>query len=149
YGVPPAAGRPYSGEGFTLDTRAGGSCNCEVIEFIPHCHGTHTESVGHLTRERFPVTVLLPEPFLPATLISVTPRGRAVRPEAIESTAANTPREFLEALIVRTLPNSADKATRRWEDATTPYLTAEAMAAIRALGVNHLLVDLPSLDPLR
>src|SRR5437870_4997379 len=76
YGAPPATGRPYSGEGFTLDTRHGGSCNCEVITSVPHCHGTHTESVGHLTRERFPITAVIPEPFLACSVISVTPQGR-------------------------------------------------------------------------
>src|SRR4051794_37277288 len=77
YGVPPAAARPYSGDGFTLDTRAGGSCNCDMVEAIPHCHGTHTECVGHLTRERFPLAAVMPEPFVPCTLVTVEPDGRA------------------------------------------------------------------------
>ncbi len=34
------------------DTRRGGSCNFEQVKFIPHCNGTHTECVGHITRER-------------------------------------------------------------------------------------------------
>jgi arylformamidase len=148
YGVPPATARPYSGDGFTLDTREGGSCKCEVIEFIPHCHGTHTESVGHLTIERFPVSAVLPEPFLPCSVISVQPHGREIRADAIEHATAGLDPAFLETLVVRTLPNSPDKVTRRWEDATTPYFTPEAMAAVRGRGVNHLLVDLPSLDPL-
>ncbi len=149
YDVPPATARPYSGDGFILDAHSGGSCNCEVIQFIPHCHGTHTESVGHITAKRFPISGVLPEPFLPCSVISVTPHGREIHAEAIERATASLDRNFLEALVVRTLPNSADKLTRRWEDATTPYFTPEAMAAIRAKGVNHLLVDLPSLDPLR
>jgi len=148
YGVPPAKARPYSGEGFTLDTRQGGSCNCEVIEFIPHCHGTHTESVGHITTERFPLSTVPLPLFLSCSLISVQPHGREIRAEDIESATANITSEFLEALVIRTLPNAPDKATRRWENATTPFLTPEAMTVIRARGVNHLLVDLPSLDPL-
>src|SRR5207237_755128 len=56
---------------------------------------------------------------------------------------------FLDALVIRTRPNPPEKAVRRWEDATTPYFTPEAMAVIRAKGVRHLLVDLPSLDPVR
>lgn len=148
YGAPPATASPYSGDGFTLDTRVGGSCNCEVIEFIPHCNGTHTESVGHLTAERFPLSAALPPPFLSCSVISVQPDGHEIRAEAVERAASILPPEFLEALVVRTLPNPPDKRTRRWEDGTTPYFTPEAMAAIRAKGVNHLLVDLPSLDPL-
>src|SRR5262245_62119713 len=148
FGSPPAKARPYSGEGFTLDTREGGSCNCEVIEFIPHCNGTHTEGVGHLTAERFPLSSILPEPFLACSVISVEPQGRMIGVETIEHAATGLDSDFLEALVVRTLPNSADKATRCWEDATTPYFTPEAMGVVRSLGVDHLLVDLPSLDPL-
>ncbi len=148
YGVPPAIALAYSGDGFTLDTRAGGSCNCEVITFLPHCHGTHTESVGHLTAERFPITAVQLPLFLSCSLISVTPNGLEVRADQIERALREIAPEFLESLVVRTLPNSRDKGTRRWEDATTPYFTVEAMAVIRAKGVQHLLVDLPSLDPL-
>lgn len=148
YGAPPATASPYSGDGFTLDTRVGGSCNCEVIEFIPHCNGTHTESVGHLTAERFPLSLALPPPLLACSVVSVQPDGREIRAEAIARAASILPPEFLEALVVRTLPNPPEKRTRRWEDATTPYLTPEAMAVVRAKGVRHLLVDLPSLDPL-
>ena len=146
YGVPAATARPYSGPGFTLDTREGGSCNCEVISFTPHCNGTHTESVGHLTRERFPVSAVLPEPFLPATVLSVRPHGREITAAALDRTALDS--AFTTALIFRTLTNAPDKTTRRWEDAATPYFTPGAMAVIRELGVKHLLVDLPSVDPL-
>jgi kynurenine formamidase len=149
YGVPPAGARPYSGDGFTLDTRAGGSCNCEVLDVIPHCHGTHTESVGHLTRERFPITVALPEPFLNCSLVTVEPDGRAITAGQIERATASLAAEGLESLVIRTRPNPPEKAVRRWEDATTPYFTPEAMAVMRSQGVRHLLVDLPSLDPLR
>nr|AAQ86993.1 N-formylkynurenine (aryl-) formamidase [Gemmata sp. Wa1-1] len=148
YGVPPATARPYSGEGFTLDTRQGGSCNCDVIELTPHCNGTHTESVGHLTTERFPLSKVTLPLFLPCALVSVTPEGREIRAEAIGRALANTPPEFLDALVVRTLPNDPNKVTRMWGNATTPYFAPDAMAVIRARNVRHLLVDLPSLDPL-
>ena len=148
YGVPPATARPYSGDGFVLDTRRGGSCNCEVIELTPHCNGTHTESVGHLTTERFPLSKVTLPLFLPCALISVTPEGREIRADALERALGKTPAEFRNALVVRTLPNDPNKITRKWEDATTPYFGPDAMAAIRAHGVQHLLVDLPSLDPL-
>ena len=148
YGVPAAAAVPYSGDGFTLDTRVGGSCNCDVIEFTPHCNGTHTESVGHITAERFPLTAVELPLFLSCSLVSVTPIGRVITVEQVDRATAALATEYLEALVVRTLPNDVGKRTRRWEDATTPYFTPDAMRLIRARGVRHLLVDLPSLDPL-
>lgn len=144
YGVPPATSVPFSGEGFILDTRQGGSCNCNTITFTPHCHGTHTECIGHITKLRCSVDLL--DPFLAATLITVTPVGREITADAIEIVKYDA--KFLEALIVRTLPNDDSKKKRRWENDTTPYFTPDAMKAIRNLGVEHLLVDLPSIDPI-
>lgn len=143
YGVPLANAKPYSGESFVLDTRQGGSVNCEVLEVIPHCHGTHTESVGHITRERFPISNVQLPLFMTCAVVTVQPRGREIRAEYLIGVPKG-----LEALVIRTLPNDASKRARKWEDATTPYFTPDAMHAIRSRGVNHLLVDLPSVDPL-
>lgn len=55
------------------DTRRGGSCNFERITFIPHCNGTHTECVGHITNERISVRVCLVDVMMPALLVSVEP----------------------------------------------------------------------------
>lgn len=146
YGVPPATAVHYAADGFVLDTRQGGSCNCETLTLTPHCHGTHTECVGHLTRNRGFIPRVLTLDFLAATLISVQPAGRPITADAIEIVKYDP--HFLEALIVRTLPNDDRKRTRRWENDSTPYFTPEAISTIRDLGVEHLLVDLPSLDPL-
>ena len=37
---------------FIGDTRMGGPCNFETYSITPHCNGTHTECVGHITNER-------------------------------------------------------------------------------------------------
>src|ERR1700745_864357 len=50
-GAPPASARPFEAPGFAGTVARGASCNCEVISLTPHCNGTHTECVGHLTRE--------------------------------------------------------------------------------------------------
>jgi kynurenine formamidase len=143
YGAPPAWARIYTGDGFTLDTRHGAPCNCEVFTVTPHCNGTHTESVGHIAWERFPVTAVELPLFLACSVVSVAPAGREIRAEHLSGIPDGS-----DALIVRTLPNDVGKRTRRWENDTTPYFTPDAMAVIRARGVQHLLVDLPSLDPL-
>ena len=51
---------------------------------------------------------------------------------------------FHQALIIRTLPNSSTKKKRRY--ASAPYFSNEAMAEIARRKVNHLLVDVPSVD---
>src|SRR5207302_287833 len=54
FGAPRASSRPFEAPGFLGSVERGASCNCETLTLIPHCNGTHTECVGHLTREPLP-----------------------------------------------------------------------------------------------
>ena len=52
-----------------------------------------------------------------------------------------------EAIVIRTLPNPQDKKSRSWsEQGSFPFLTLEAAELLVELGVNHLIVDVPSVD---
>ena len=75
YGVEIAQSKPCEAENLIGDTRHGGSCNFEQVKFIPHCNGTHTECVGHITHERISVHDCLKDAFIPAILISVEPEN--------------------------------------------------------------------------
>jgi arylformamidase len=50
------------------------------------------------------------------------------------------------AIVIRTLPNEPAKRTRDYSDATPPYLTREATQLLVERGIEHLVVDLPSID---
>ena len=52
----------------------------------------------------------------------------------------------VEALIIRTKPNDHSKMQRHYSGTNFPYLTLGAMQRIIDAGVQHLLVDLPSVD---
>ncbi|MFZ1731260.1 MAG: cyclase family protein [Bacteroidota bacterium] len=71
YDVPPAIAVPFEAGAFIGDTRRGGSCNFDTVTLTPHCNGTHTECVGHISNERISVEDILKPSLLPATLISV------------------------------------------------------------------------------
>jgi arylformamidase len=162
FGAPPASARPFEVTGFKGSVARGASCNCEVLTLIPHCNGTHTECVGHLTRERLDVSRIAPYGFVPALLVSVVPQPAADSQES--SSPAPQPgdllitREALEeewpselpfaprALVVRTRPNSADKASRDYSKETPPYLSQQAAQLLVERGIRHLVVDLPSVD---
>src|SRR6188474_1908451 len=73
YGVEPATSEPCVYGSLIGDTRRGGSCNFERYAFIPHCNGTHTECIGHITKERISVRDCLQDAFLRAWLVSVPP----------------------------------------------------------------------------
>ena len=40
----------YEADGFVGDTRQGSGCNFEQLTLVPHCNGTHTECIGHITK---------------------------------------------------------------------------------------------------
>jgi hypothetical protein len=52
----------------------------------------------------------------------------------------------IEALIIRTKPNDHSKTNRQYSGTNFPYLTLGAMQRIVDAGVQHLLIDLPSVD---
>ncbi len=134
---PPAKRHAYKAGSFVGDVRHGGSCNCEVYTFSPHLNGTHTECVGHITKERISVPNV---GLIMVTLVTVTPKNGLITGAMLKKL------EPIEALVVRTLPNSKAKATRNYSKNEPPYLTADAMHHIVKLGVQHLLVDFPSVD---
>jgi hypothetical protein len=66
---------------------------------------------------------------------------------AATTSATNTPAHFEpRALIIRTLPNPPDKQHQNYGDSTPPYLTREAAELLIEHGIEHLVVDLPSID---
>jgi len=152
FGAPPAAAAPYETDGFTGDVKSGGSCNCGVYSFSPHLHGTHTECVGHIAAGGLFITDIIKESFIPATLITLAAEKQEngdmlLTRTALEGALDGAKPDFLDALVIRTLPNNDDKRGRDYDGKTMPpYFTADAMAYILLSGVRHLLVDLPSID---
>ena len=54
--------------------------------------------------------------------------------------------EEVEALVIRTLPNSIFKRSMHYSHTNWAYLEEEAAKYIRECGIKHLLIDLPSVD---
>jgi kynurenine formamidase len=52
----------------------------------------------------------------------------------------------IEALIIRTLPNTKDKRSKNYSDTNPPYLDLSVIELIESFGIQHLLVDMPSVD---
>jgi kynurenine formamidase len=162
FGAPRASSRPFEtpGFGFKGSVGRGSSCNCEVITLIPHCNGTHTECVGHLTRERLDAWRVMPAGLVPALLVSVTPAeagdestepppqtgDQLITRQALERGWPARPAVAPQALIIRTLPNIPDKRTRDYTGQTPPYLSQQAAELLVSRGIQHLIIDLPSID---
>ena len=162
YGVEAATATACESGALIGDTRRGGSCNFERVTFIPHCNGTHTECVGHITDERIPIHKSLRDAFIPAALVSVAPENalqttenysvklneedRLITRKTLRNALKNAGADWLDALIVRTLPNDDGKKRRAYMENPPPFFSTEAMRYIAEKGVKHLLVDMPSID---
>lgn len=149
FGAPAATSTAVGSGDWQGDTHKGGSCNVQEYRLVPHCNGTHTECIGHLVDEPVNVNDQLPGTLLPATLVSIKPTDEAIDATAMQATLLrHSISAFHKALILRTLPNGEDKLARRYDGPLpAPYLTTDAMRILVNAGVEHLLVDLPSLDP--
>ena len=125
----------------------GASVNFNNIFFNPHAHGTHTECVGHISKEFHSVNEALKEYFFIAEVISVTPEingaDKVITKNEIELLLNG---KSPKAIIIRTLPNSSDKKEMNYDNSNWPYLHESAALYLRQLGVDHLLIDLPSVD---
>ncbi|MEO0617211.1 MAG: cyclase family protein [Pseudomonadota bacterium] len=163
FGVTPARGEPLTAGAFVGDVGDGGSCNAQVLQLAPHCHGTHTEGIGHVTATRHDVLDVIPSRRLNATLVTLPERRVADTTDALPPVTSPEDRVLVasdiaaawpsdttpDALIIRTDPNPTDKALARYTDSDDyAYLTMSAMAHIVSHGIMHLLIDTPSLDRL-
>jgi kynurenine formamidase len=162
FGAPAPVSQPLAVEGFSGEVRTGASCNCRTITLTPHCNGTHTECVGHLVEEPLDAHRVAPTDLLPARLVSVEPeparQGSETADVATEAGDRIVTRRLLEAawprqgpftplaLVVRTLPNSEEKRTRDYTNHVPAYFAREAAQLLVERGIEHVVLDLPSLD---
>ena len=128
------------------------STNFNNIFFNPHGHGTHTECLGHITNDFYSINQSLKQFFFFAKLITVEPEkvgdDLVISKELLEIAlhASTSLSKTSEALIIRTLPNQKDKKSRKYSNTNPPYLSEEAAIFIRESEIQHLLIDLPSVD---
>ena len=54
--------------------------------------------------------------------------------------------EGVKALVIRTLPNDERKTRLNYTDSNPPFLDVEIANYLISKGIDHLLVDLPSVD---
>jgi len=134
-------------DGDTISVAEGASVNFNTITFNPHAHGTHTETLGHISEKSYPITKQLKQSFFLAEVISVAPeklmKDNVISAKQLQFAIGNKKRD---ALVVRTLPNMKDKKTMQYSNTNWVYFTEDAIQLLVKKGINHLLIDLPSID---
>lgn len=139
---------PVRGEGFVGAVAEGGSVNFRDITFNPHGHGTHTECLGHITKDIHSVDACFRNltSLMPCAVMTLTPQELGDDHVLDADLLDNVSSPLGEAVAIRTTPNGEDKRTRAWSNTNPPYFTAAFMNRLVQSEVKHLLVDLPSVD---
>jgi arylformamidase len=150
----PATAQALRAGTFTGSVASGASCNCATYTLAPHCHGTHTECVGHVTQPVASIAAYTPVAPCLALLVTVEPRplhtgasDRVLDRAVLERAAAAWSSEPWTGFVVRTLPNEPAKRHRAYGDGNpAPWFEPAAIGWLVERAVTSLVVDLPSLD---
>lgn len=130
------------------DVNHGASVNFRNIFFNPHGHGTHTECVGHISKENYTINQSLRKFFFIAELVTILPEeinGDFIITKKQIETMLGEKRP--EAIVIRTVSNlPVSKINAQYSDTNPPYIHHEAADYIQSIGIKHLLIDLPSVD---
>lgn len=148
---------PVKAGDFIGSTAEGGPVNFLNLRLNPHGNGTHTECVGHIARPEdfetekeivFTINQCLRKFHFFAKLATVYPTkqpngDRVILPIQIKEILESGE---TEALVLRTLPNDFSKLKRSYSGVNPPYIHPAAIEYMVDCGVEHLLLDLPSVD---
>lgn len=148
YYSPPPKFSPIKEGSFVGSVALGGACNHWQIQITPHGNGTHTECYGHISADlNATMANCLKKGLFFAQLISINPQqvgeDQVILRQDLESLISPKP---IEALILRTLPNEETKLIQDYSGHNPPYLEKGCGDLLRERGVEHLLLDLPSVD---
>lgn len=139
---------PLKSGDFIGSTDKGSPVNFYNVSINPHGNGTHTECVGHILSGDYFIKDVCPVNPVSAQLVTLYPQrldngDLVIVKDQIESLDVHN---GVSALVLRTMPNHMDKKSRMYSGTNPPYIDHEAIKAIVDLGIDHLIVDLPSVD---
>ncbi|MGB0914495.1 MAG: cyclase family protein [Crocinitomicaceae bacterium] len=141
---------PVRTEHYTGSVAEGGSVNFRDIYFNPHGHGTHTECLGHITKEVHSINKCLTSYFFEANVVTINPIERknedGEMDHVITIDLLDDVNLDVDALVIRTTPNGIDKKHRDYSSTNPIYFDVECAKKMVRAGIKHLLIDLPSVD---
>ena len=150
--------------GEVWDLKKGASCNVPVIDLNIHCGSTHSECRSHITKESIYISEILDNSFIPCLLISLIPKNDIgndsyhynidnddfiINQLALEKKLDKFKNSNIKALVVRTLPNDVDEILlKNYDNDPNYFFSNEAIKYLVSFGIEHLIVDTPSIDKL-
>jgi len=145
--APDAKAEPFEAGDFVGSVSAGSPVNFYNLFLNPHGNGTHTEGLGHISLAHESVNDQLISFHFIALLVSV-PIYQLGSDSIVtlENFKKNCHWEIPKALLIRTLPNDESKLTKDYSDTNPAYLDKALIEYLVNEDVEHLIVDLPSVD---
>ena len=162
YNVNPGRLTPFKLGETTYSVAAGATCNIPEISMNIHCTGTHTESGGHLLKNPGDIGMVLKDIIIPSVLITVNmdlfvdtkesyhcpvkDNELVISKKLIQIEIEKWQKHNPQALIIRTIPNAEDKKYYQFTKNPPAFYSNDALRYISDCGIQHLVVDLPSID---
>ncbi len=147
--LPPPAIEAVRSPEFIGEVSEGSPVNFRNILFNPHAHATHTESLAHISTEQVHVNDIFSTYHFVALLMSFTPKDDGEANMVISASENDLKRiedSGAKAFIIRTLPNTPEKKSKNYSHSNPPYMERDFVVSLREMGIQHLLIDLPSID---
>jgi arylformamidase len=147
--VEPMKIEPVRAGDWVGDVNQGGSVNFRNVFFNPHGNGTHTECVGHISKEDHSINKTFSRFMFIAELVTILPDELPNGDHVITSkhlANALADAENTEAIVIRTLSNAPAKLHMQYSNTNPPYILKDAIDLLNEKGIEHLLIDLPSVD---
>jgi len=132
--------------------------NFRNIFLNPHGNGTHTECVGHISKEFITLNSCLKEFHFLTVVISITPDVVINQLDGKEDTIITLKQlqkkwneliksnEKIDAIVIRTMPNDDSKKIKNYSNTNPAFMSRDAIIFLNDLGIRHLLIDTPSVD---
>ena len=143
---------PIKNGDFIGSVNKGGAVNFREILINPHGNMTHTESVGHISKEEINVNKLLKTNNFLAQLITIKPQ-KIINKNKKEVDQIISLKQIknkiipnIQALIIKTQNNYNELTKKNYNHTNWPFLAESSASYIRSKGIQHLLIDQPSID---
>lgn len=155
FGLAPLTLTPARSGSWVGSRTHGASINAYDAHLSVHSAGTHTECAAHVSDLPLRIDHVAPLTLPFARLLHVSPthvgNDDIVTRSALQEAWERFPPQFaqpphVQALIVRSRPTDASPH-KRWSGTHPPFFEPEAMRFLVQRGVEHLVTDLPSVDP--
>jgi len=148
FGADAYKSEPYTSGDFIGNIENGSPVNFYNIFINPHGNGTHTESVKHIDNRGLSIYDTLKSSHFISKLVSLNPDKNKNLDSVITERHFNQIGDLknIKALIIRTIRNSNDKLNTNYTGTNPCYIDKDFMKLLNETEVEHLLVDIPSVD---